>query len=127
MIVWGRSGDLTYTDKHGMNAGARTPICQIPLKGWRACRHHMRYTRGFKLKGDQRDGLSELQVDRIALQRDIPKHKIEEKDDSEELKENSRGQLGKLEDRWETDRLEGETDFAKRPLLEYEEWRAIEA
>ena len=71
--------------------------------------------------------LEELQVDRISLQRDIRKHQIEEIDASEELKEYNRGQLGKLEDRWETDRMEGETDWAKRPLLEYEEWRAIDA
>ena len=30
----GHLGDLTYTDNHGMNTGARTPICQIPIKGW---------------------------------------------------------------------------------------------
>ena len=111
MIGCGNLGDLTYTDNHGLNTGARSPICQIPLKDGCACRHHMRYTRGIKLKGDQRERLSELQVDRIALQRDIPKHQIAEKDASEELKEYNRGQV------WETRRQMGNRPIGRRNRL----------
>ena len=37
----------------------------------RACRWHMRYTRGVRYKELQRGQLAELQMDTISLQRDI--------------------------------------------------------
>ena len=111
MIGCGNLGDLTYTDNHGLNTGARSPICQIPLKDGRSCRYHMIYTRGIKLKRDQWGRLEELQVDRIASWRDIPKRHIDEKETSAELKDCNKGQLG------ETRRQRGNRPIGRRNRL----------
>ena len=62
---------LIYADRQGRNTGRRTFICQIPAKDTCDCRYHMRYTKGIRLKASQWGQMEELQIDSVALQRDI--------------------------------------------------------
>ena len=62
---------LIYTDRQGRHTGHRAFICQIPANDTCACRYHMRYTKGIRLKTSQWEQRAELQIDSVALQRDI--------------------------------------------------------
>ena len=44
---------LIYTDRQWRSTGRRTFICQIPVMATCACRYHMRYTKGIRLKTSQ--------------------------------------------------------------------------
>ena len=63
---------MVYTDRYGRNNGVESFMRRIPIGNGCARRYHMRYTRGIKVKVDQWDNLDGLQIDRIALQKDIP-------------------------------------------------------
>ena len=67
--VDGNLDGLTYVDRQGRNRGEWSFICQLQ---WCSFRYHMRYTRGVAAKGDMRDSLEEFQIDKVAVQRDIP-------------------------------------------------------
>ena len=69
----GNLGELTYTDSQGAGGRSRSSICRLQ---WRSCRYHMRYTRGVEAKGDMWDRLEELQIDKVAVQKDIPARKL---------------------------------------------------
>ena len=70
---------------------------------------------GPKLKGDQWGRLEELQIDRIALQKDIPANQIEEKDTSKGSHAYNGGQLERPQYRWGAIRFEGEADMENDP------------
>ena len=71
----GNLGELTYTDRQGVKGHSWPFIRRLQ---WRSCRYHMRYTRGVEAKGDMRDRLEELQIDKVAAQKDTPAKQLED-------------------------------------------------
>ena len=84
----------------------------------------MRYTRGIKLKVSQWGQMAELEIGRICLQRGIPIRLNENARKEGDLKEFGRSLLGDIGDRWGPSREDA--DVINRPLIGYEEWRALE-
>ena len=85
----------------------------------------MRFTRGAKYKERQWGQLAELQIGAVDLRRWIL---MEE--NGQEAFEGARGTnnarlLNQIEERWEVDRTEN-AETRKKPLLDYEEWAAID-
>ena len=66
-------GELTYTDRHGGNGLGAAFICRLQSC---ACRYRMRYTRGVEVKEDMWGRLAELQIDKVAAQKDILKKAV---------------------------------------------------
>ena len=112
-----------YTGRKGRNAGKDSPICQLPWADTEhpfARRWRMRYTRGVRYKECQRGQLAELQMDEIALQRDIL---VEE--NRQEATEGGRRALNirllaEIDSGWELERTK-DADTCKSPLLNYQE------
>ena len=105
-------GDLTYTDNHGVNAGVRSPICHT---GWVCLSTSHEIHERNQIAMRSAGGTRRTTGRQVSLQRDIRKRQIADKEASEELKDRNRGQLGKLEDRWETYRLEGGPTWKNDP------------
>ena len=70
--------------------------------------------------------MAELQIDRIALQRDILVRQNEGEGTEMELQEFHRMLLADIDDRWESSREE-DADTTKKPFIGYEAWGIIEA
>ena len=68
------------------------------------------------MKGDMWDRLPELQIDKVAVRKDIPKKQLEAEDIDGDLRAQLMGELGGIQERWESDRS-GEAYQKKRPLL----------
>ena len=77
------------------------------------------------MKGDAYDRLAELQIDKVEVRKDIPTKQLEADATVGAEREQFQEELGGVEERWESDRSQ-EEDWAKRPLLTSEEWRAVE-
>ena len=85
----------------------------------------MRYTRGVEAKGDMRGRLAEFQIDKVEVKKDTPTKQLgDEEIDGEEMAQ-LRRELGGIQARWDSGRSE-EEDQQKRPLLDSDDWRAIE-
>ena len=69
--------------------------------------------------------LSEFQMDNISLQRDIPIEQNRSEGADAAAKEFNIRLLADIDERWETSREEG-ADVAKKPLIDYDEWRVID-
>ena len=86
----------------------------------------MRYTRGVEAQVDMRDRLAELQIDKVALQKDIPSKQLEDEEIAGDLGTQLGRELGEILERWGSVRTE-EEDREQRPLLDSAEWVVIEA
>ena len=82
----GNLDEWTYADRIGEKDHSWSFIFRLQ---WRSLRHHMMYTRGVEATGDMWDRLSELKIDKVAVQRDTPAKKLE----GEEIAGNLRAQL----------------------------------
>ena len=69
--VDGNIDELTYVYRRGGNQIAWSCIFQQTTDKRRARRYHVRYTRGVEVKGDMWDRIEELQIDKVAVQKDI--------------------------------------------------------
>ena len=108
--------------------GTDSFICQIPSGGVEtvcACRWHKRFTRGVVYKEGQWGQLTELQIDTVALQRWILKEENNQEACKGERRSNNSRLLQRVEGRWEVDRTD-KANAKKKPILEYEEWAAID-
>ena len=85
----------------------------------------MKYTRGVIGKGEAWGELSELEIDKVAVQKEILKKQLEEGDIPDGLRIDIRDELGNFSKRWESSRKE-EEDQMKRPLLTSQMWSDIE-
>ena len=63
----------------------------------------MRYTRGVEAKGDMWDRLAELQIYKVAAQKDIPTKQLEDEEIAGDLRAHLRRELGEILERWESD------------------------
>ena len=85
----------------------------------------MKYTRGVIEKGEVWGKLPEFEIDKVAVQKEIPTGQLEEGDISEGLRAEIRDELRNIRQRWESSREENARQD-KRPLLTSQEWRSIE-
>ena len=85
----------------------------------------MRYTRGVELKGDAHARLEELQIDKVAVQKDIFVKKLGGSSTVGVEREQLQEELDTVEERWGSGRSEEASDLTNRPFLTSEEWRAI--
>ena len=85
----------------------------------------MRYTRCVRYKERQWGQLAELQVDGIALQRDILVEQNKREPTDNEQRDSNVRLLAEIDERWGMSRTEN-ADIAKKPPLSYNKWRAIE-
>ena len=72
------------------------------------------------------DRLAEFQIDKVEVQRDTPARQLEDDEIAGDTRAQLRGELGGILDRWGSGRNE-EEDQKKRPLLDSDGWRVIEA
>ena len=79
------------------------------------------------MKGDMRDRLAELQIDKVAVQKDIPAKQLGDDEISGDMRSQLRRGLVEIPDRWGSGRTEESYQKKERPLLDSDEWRAIEA
>ena len=107
----------------GGNLSTGSFICQKTPGQKCSCRHHMRYTRGVELKGDAYDRLAELQIDKVAVQKDILLKQLGEAATDLE-REHIQEELDTIDGRRESDRSE-EADWAKRTCLTSGEWGEV--
>ena len=84
------------------------------------CRHHMKYTRGVVEKGEEWGKLSELQIDKVEVQKEIWKKQVGEEDMPDGLVIDIRDELGNINRRWESSREEN-AKMRIRPLLTAQE------
>ena len=70
--------------------------------------------------------MGELQIDKVALQKDILIRQNESDGKEKDLEEFNRKLPNEIESRWESSREE-DAGISKRPLIMYGEWRAIES
>ena len=73
-----------------------------------------------------RDRLAELQIDKVAVRKDIPTNQLGGDEIAGDMGAQLRRELGGILDRWGSGRTE-EADQKKRPLLGSDEWRVIVA
>ena len=85
----------------------------------------MRYTDGIRLKTSQWGKMAELQIDSVALQRDILARQNGNDSTTMGRRERDRRLLVVLDNRWESSR-EADADQNEKPLIGYEEWGVIE-
>ena len=97
-------------------------MCQI---GGCSCRYDVKYTRGVIEKGEERGELSDLQIDKVAAQKDIAKKKLGEDDIPDGLRIEIRDELGNINRRWESSREEDEKQRGMH-LLTSQEWVDME-
>ena len=98
--VGGNLDELTHEDRQGSNDHSGSFVCRLQ---WRSCRYQMRYTRGVETIGDMRGRLSELQLDKVAVQIDIPTMQLEDEEIAGDLRAHLRRELGEILERWESD------------------------
>ena len=84
----------------------------------------MRYTRGVRFKERQWDRLEEFQMDTASLQKDIPIEQNRNERGEQETNVFNLRLLAEIHERCESSREEG-AGATKKPLVDYDEWRAI--
>ena len=67
--------ELVYVGRSGRSSSGWAFMCQV---GGFAYRYRMKYTRGVVEKGEEWWGLSEFQIDKVALQKEISRQQLEE-------------------------------------------------
>ena len=80
----------------------------------------MKYTRGVVEKGEEWGKLSELQIDKVEVQKEIWKKQVGEEDMPDGLVIDIRDELGNINRRWESSREEN-AKMRIRPLLTAQE------
>ena len=118
--------ELAQSDRHGRHTGVQSFMRQIAIRQACSCLYRMRYSGRIKLKMSQWGNMDELQIDKVALQRDILIRQNESERTEKDLEEFDRKFLSAIEERCEPG-SEEDSDISTIPLIRYGEWRAIEA
>ena len=82
----------------------------------------MKYGRGVVAKGGIWGRISDLQIDRVAVQKGILERQLEDGDIPNAVREELGGELGGILKRCESARCEEDADQKKRPLINSYEW-----
>ena len=72
-------------------------------------------------KGEIRGRVAELEIDRVAVQKDILERQLEDEDTCNALRRELGNELGGIAKRWESSRSEEEADQKKSPLRNSQE------
>ena len=105
--------EMIHVDRLGINVSEKAFIGQV---GGCARRYHIQYTRGVIEKGEVWGKLAELQIDKVEVRMEISKKQLWAGDIPDGLRVEIRGELGNINERWESPREE-DAKQKKRPLL----------
>ena len=94
---------LIYVDRLGGNRSGRAFMCQV---GGFSFRYRTKYTRGVIERGEERGKLAELQIDKVAAQREVTKKQLEGEDIPDGLRVEIKSELASIRKRWEPPRDE---------------------
>ena len=89
--VGGNLNELPYTDRQGRYDRTGSFICRQTPDQRCARRYRMRYTRGVEVNGDMWDRPAELQIDKVAVRKDIPTNQLGDEEISGDLRAQLRG------------------------------------